>query len=191
MGPTWGPPGSCQPQMGPMLAQWTLLSGKSTLVQVMSQLHCHAVCDILLHWNISYQRSIIRLSSLLPTNAIGQHKAGSTLAQVMACWLTAPSHYMNQCWLGSMCHMASPGQSQLIATKVFICFKLHDDVIKWKRFLHYWPFVWGIYRWQVNCPHKGQWRRAFMCSLICAWINGWTVMRLVIWEAIALIMMSL
>ena len=26
MGPTWGPPGSCWPQMGPMLASWTLLS---------------------------------------------------------------------------------------------------------------------------------------------------------------------
>ena len=27
MGPTWGPPGSCRPQMGPMLAPWTLLLG--------------------------------------------------------------------------------------------------------------------------------------------------------------------
>ena len=27
MGPTWGPPGTCRPQMGPMLAPWTLLSG--------------------------------------------------------------------------------------------------------------------------------------------------------------------
>ena len=27
MGPTWGPSGSCQPQMGPMLTPWTLLSG--------------------------------------------------------------------------------------------------------------------------------------------------------------------
>ena len=27
MGPTWGPPGSCRPQMGPMLAPWTSLSG--------------------------------------------------------------------------------------------------------------------------------------------------------------------
>ena len=25
MGPTWGPPGPCRPQMGPMLALWTLL----------------------------------------------------------------------------------------------------------------------------------------------------------------------
>ena len=28
MGPTWGPPGSCWPQLGPMLAPWTLLSGQ-------------------------------------------------------------------------------------------------------------------------------------------------------------------
>ena len=27
MGPTWGPPGSCRPQVGPILAPWTLLSG--------------------------------------------------------------------------------------------------------------------------------------------------------------------
>ena len=27
MGPTWGPPGSCRPPIGPMLAPWTLLSG--------------------------------------------------------------------------------------------------------------------------------------------------------------------
>ena len=32
MGPTWGPPGSCRPQMGPMLAPWTLLSGTFQLV---------------------------------------------------------------------------------------------------------------------------------------------------------------
>ena len=29
IGPTWGPPGSCQPQVGPMLAPLTLLPGKS------------------------------------------------------------------------------------------------------------------------------------------------------------------
>ena len=28
MGPTWGPPGSCRPQIDPMLAPWTLLSGQ-------------------------------------------------------------------------------------------------------------------------------------------------------------------
>ena len=35
---------------------------------------------------------------------------------------------------------------------------LHDDVIKWKHFPRYWPFVRGIHRSPVNSPHKGQWR---------------------------------
>ena len=50
---------------------------------------------------------------------------------------------------------------------------LHDDVIKWKHFPRYWPFVQGIQRSPVNSPHKGQWRGALMFSLICVWINGW------------------
>ena len=49
----------------------------------------------------------------------------------------------------------------------------HYDVIKWKHFPRYWPFVRGIYRSPVNSPHKGQWRGTLMFSLICAWINGW------------------
>ena len=32
----------------------------------------------------------------------------------------------------------------------------HDDVIKWKHFPRYWPFVRGIHRPPVNSPHKGQ-----------------------------------
>ena len=47
------------------------------------------------------------------------------------------------------------------------------DVIKWKHFPRYWPFVRGIHRIPVNSPHKGQWRGALMFSLICVWINGW------------------
>ena len=50
---------------------------------------------------------------------------------------------------------------------------LHDDVIKWKHFLRYWPFVWGIHRSLVNSPHKGQWRGALMFPLIFVWINSW------------------
>ena len=49
----------------------------------------------------------------------------------------------------------------------------HNDVIKWKHFPRYWPFVRGIHRSPVNPPHKGQWRGALVYSLICIWINGW------------------
>ena len=50
---------------------------------------------------------------------------------------------------------------------------IHDDVIKWKHFQRYWPFVREIHRSPVNSPHKGQWRGALMFSWIRAWINGW------------------
>ena len=49
----------------------------------------------------------------------------------------------------------------------------HDDVIKWKHFPRYWPFVRGIHRSPVTSPHKGQWRGTLMFSLICARINCW------------------
>ena len=48
-----------------------------------------------------------------------------------------------------------------------------DDVIKWKHFPRYWPFVRGILQSPVNFRHKGQWRGALVFSLICAWIIGW------------------
>ena len=50
-------------------------------------------------------------------------------------------------------------------------FVIHDDVVKWKHFPCYWPFLRGIHRSPVNSPHKGQWRGALMFSLIGAWIN--------------------
>ena len=51
--------------------------------------------------------------------------------------------------------------------------EMHDDVIKWKHFPRYLPFVRGIHRSPVNSPHKGQWRGTLMFSLICIWINSW------------------
>ena len=52
-------------------------------------------------------------------------------------------------------------------------FIFHDDIIKWKHFPRYWPFVWGIHLSPVNSLHKSQWRGSLMFSLICALINGW------------------
>ena len=57
-----------------------------------------------------------------------------------------------------------------VCTWIMLC---HDDVIKWKYFPRYWPFVRGIHRSPANSPHKGQWRGALMFSLICVWIHGW------------------
>ena len=49
------------------------------------------------HWDQSICVYII--NSLWPSDAIWRKRSRSTLAQVMACCLTAPSHYLNQRWL--------------------------------------------------------------------------------------------
>ena len=70
----------------------------------------------------------------------------------------------------------SVSQSPCTIATVRLCLLLglrHDDVIKWIHFPRYWPFVSGIHQSPVNSPHKGQWHRALMFSLICAWINSW------------------
>ena len=54
------------------------------------------------HPHLWYCTSLSRpqcVNSLRPSDAIWRHRSGSTLAQAMACCLTAPSHCLNQCWL--------------------------------------------------------------------------------------------
>ena len=68
----------------------------------------------------------------------------------------------------------------------------HKDVIKWKLFLHYWPFGRGIHRSPVHFPTKA--------SDAELWCFPWsapeqtlkqTLETPLIWDAIALIMTSL
>ena len=84
--------------------QQNIHDDKSTLVQVMARCHratshCLSQC-----WPRSMSPyGITRLgpsefNSLWPSDAIWRHRSMSTLAQVMACCLTAPNHYLNQCW---------------------------------------------------------------------------------------------
>ena len=51
-----------------------------------------------------------------------------------------------------------------------VCNKNHNDIIKWKYFPRYWPFVRRIHR--LPYPHEDQWRGALMFYLICVWTNG-------------------
>ena len=48
-------------------------------------------------YSMSYDKT--SLNSLWPSDAIWQHRSGSSLAEVMACCLAASSHYQSQCWL--------------------------------------------------------------------------------------------
>ena len=52
--------------------------------------------------NIQYCKGyaiLYYVMSLMLGNVTWRHTSGSTLIEVMACCLTAPCHYLNQCWL--------------------------------------------------------------------------------------------
>ena len=63
MGPTWGPSGSCRPQIGPMLVPWTLLLGNAIsatkfFLSKCSSAKCRPLCsslNVVLQW-----RQVIR-----------------------------------------------------------------------------------------------------------------------------------
>ena len=59
---------------------------------------CIRKCHLL---NVSHfiQASVPYVNSLGPSDAIWRWRSWLTMIQVMACSLTAPSHYLNQCWL--------------------------------------------------------------------------------------------
>ena len=46
--------------------------------------------------------------------------------------------------------------SDLMLSTTYRIYNDNDDVIKWKHFPRYWPFVRGIHRSPVNSPHKDQ-----------------------------------
>ena len=69
-----------------------------------------------------------------------------------------------------------PGMDWYSKCQIWVPFQqaaTYDDVIKWKHFPRYWPFVRGIHQSPVNSAHKSQWSGTLMFSLICEWINGW------------------
>ena len=62
----------------------------------------HGIWCLMWAHSLIYKEQVLLPSltnSLWPSDTIWRQRSGSTLAQVMACCLTAPSHYLNQCWL--------------------------------------------------------------------------------------------
>ena len=50
-------------------------------------------------YTVIHSFHIRAINSLGPSDAIWRWRSWATLVQIMACCLTAPSHYLNQCWL--------------------------------------------------------------------------------------------
>ena len=72
------------------------------------------------------------VNSLRPSDAIWRQWSWTTLAQVMACCLTAPSHYLNQCWLiirGVLWH-TSESSFAGIAQGIDSGYEFEKDILK-------------------------------------------------------------
>ena len=73
--------------------------------------------------------SDINIDLLWPSDGTWRQRFGSTLVQVMACCLTAPSHYLDQCWLIiSSCgfHLRAISHDMLKITIFEISLKITD-----------------------------------------------------------------
>ena len=125
--------------------------------------------------NFTEMVPVIGMESMVSCSAFVTHEITSLIARFVGpTWgppgadrtqvvpMLAPWTLLSGLMLG-MCSLIKP-----VATE-----KIREDVIKWKHFPCYWPFVRRIHWSLVGSPHRGQWHRALMYSMICAWTNGW------------------
>ena len=86
--------------------------------------------------------SDININLLWPSDGTRRQRFGSTLVQVMACCLTAPSHYLDECWL-------------IISGVLWLSPESHftwyaQDSYLWNKFENYWFKI-------TNTPPRDQW----------------------------------
>ena len=77
-------------------------------------------------------KTVWYINSLRPSDAIWRQWSWTTLVQVMACCLTAPSHYLNQCWLiirGVLWH-TSESSFAGIAQGIDSGYEFEKDILK-------------------------------------------------------------
>ena len=117
------------------------------------------VSAMLMHWYM------ILLNSLGISDAIWWQRSGSTLVQVMACCLMAPSHYLNQCWL---------------MTKEVLWHSLDSNFTENTSDIYHWN-EFEIYQFEtVVKSHRGQWvkisrsgQKAAIFQMTVSETNSW------------------
>ena len=80
---------------------------------------------------IWYFLTLPLFNPLKPSGAIWGNNSGSTLTQVMACCLMAPSHYLNPCWfLISSEDLWHSSESNFTSTKDTILYEFENYTLK-------------------------------------------------------------
>ena len=140
------------------MAPWTLLSGRYSLS--VANLNGRTKCDPCPYFHAPF-------TGTKPQS--NRRQCDPLLLSYKTCLDTKPVLYQDRfCGLTHV-HVSWGLQ---YSDAVTVIKEANDDVIQWKHFLRYWPFVKEIYRWPVDSPHKGQWGGSLLFSLNRAWTNG-------------------
>ena len=129
-----------------------------------------------IHQNMKYKRKIVHINfafnSLRPSDAIWRQWFWTTLAQVMACCLTAPSHYLNQCWLiirGVLWH-TSESSFAGIAQGIDSGYEFEKDILK-----NIFKSPRGQWVNSISLTHWGRVTNLSVSKLCHLWIRRWLV----------------
>ena len=128
-----------------------------------AQFNRHENCKSLLwwHWNLDTNWYV---NSLWPGDATWWQRTQSTLAQVMACCLITPGHFLNQCWL----------INNEIVWHLSMCnFTGNPDINPWIEFENHWfntlrPRLNGAI-FQTTFSNRFSWIKMFEYQLIFHW----------------------
>ena len=124
MGPTWGPPGSCRPQMGPMLALWALLSGLSSIGPKK-----HVPCSLVVLLLLSIITDLLRLCFIISYIYVERERAKKPTALASAIDMFWRSLLILNIHSPTRDGSAPPGTFSPIMDMIF----------------PYTPFVWDLY----------------------------------------------
>ena len=117
---------NCRQQMDDLWNVSFMTSANSILLSVDYDLYMN-ICWNWNIWMLIEFRGMFAIwcliNSLSFSDAIWQCRSGSTLAQVMACCLTATSHYLNQCWLIIRCVLLHSSESNFTSAHELNVFK--------------------------------------------------------------------
>ena len=79
---------------------FTSMNRKILILQIWNKMLIFFTDSMIFRFRFSNKFSHrVFINTVWPSDVIWRHRSESTLAQVVACCLTAPSHYLNQCWL--------------------------------------------------------------------------------------------
>ena len=105
MNPLWDSPGLINlwshSNEFPFLGRWSLVEPfPLSICTLLIGLSSNLACELMMGLQRPDQAfGHAPLNSLWPSDTIRWQRTESILAQAVACCLTAPSHYLNQCWL--------------------------------------------------------------------------------------------